>query len=314
MQSPADRGRNLERALMANAADLPVVTAQSGLSRYLRSVRRFPMLEPQEEYTLARRWREQGDSDAAHRLVSSHLRLVARIAIGYRGYGLPIGEVVSEGNLGLLRAVKRFEPERGFRLATYAMWWIKAAIQEYILRSWSLVKMGTTTNQKKLFFNLRKAKAKISAFEDGDLHPAQVKLLADSLRVTEKEVVDMNRRLGGDASLNTPIRDADESDEWQDWLVDETPSQERVLLENEELARRRRALGEALTVLNSRERRIFEARRLAEKSTTLERLAQEFSVSRERVRQIEVRAFEKVEKAVRHRCAAMERPAPQAAH
>jgi RNA polymerase sigma-32 factor len=299
---------------MANAADLPIVTVHSGLSRYLRRIRRFPMLEPQEEYTLAKRWREQGDSDASHRLVSSHLRLVASIAMGYRGYGLPIGEVVSEGNLGLLQAVKRFEPERGFRLATYAMWWIKAAIQEYILRSWSLVKMGTTTNQKKLFFNLRKAKARISAFEDGDLHPAQVKLLADSLRVTEKEVVDMNRRLGGDASLNTPIRDEDESDEWQDWLVDETPSQERVLLENEELARRRRALGEALTVLNSRERRIFEARRLAEKSITLERLAREFSVSRERVRQIEVRAFAKVEQAVRHRVAAMERLAPQAAH
>jgi RNA polymerase sigma-32 factor len=299
---------------MANAEDLPIVTVHSGFSRYLRRIRRFPMLEPQEEYTLAKRWREEGDSDAAHRLISSHLRLVASIAMGYRGYGLPIGEVVSEGNLGLLQAVKRFEPERGFRLATYAMWWIKAAIQEYILRSWSLVKMGTTTNQKKLFFNLRRAKARISAFADGDLHPAQVKLLADSLRVTEKEVVDMNRRLGGDASLNTPIRDEDESDEWQDWLVDETPSQELVLLENEELARRRRALGEALTVLNSRERRIFEARRLAEKSITLERLAREFSVSRERVRQIEVRAFAKVEQAVRHRVAAMERLAPQAAH
>jgi RNA polymerase sigma-32 factor len=299
---------------MANAEDLPIVTVHSGFSRYLRRIRRFPMLEPQEEYTLAKRWREEGDSDAAHRLISSHLRLVASIAMGYRGYGLPIGEVVSEGNLGLLQAVRRFEPERGFRLATYAMWWIKAAIQEYILRSWSLVKMGTTTNQKKLFFNLRRAKARISAFADGDLHPAQVKLLADSLRVTEKEVVDMNRRLGGDASLNTPIRDEDESDEWQDWLVDETPSQELVLLENEELARRRRALGEALTVLNSRERRIFEARRLAEKSITLERLAREFSVSRERVRQIEVRAFAKVEQAVRHRVAAMERLAPQAAH
>jgi RNA polymerase sigma-32 factor len=299
---------------MANAEDLPIVTVHSGFSRYLRRIRRFPMLEPQEEYTLAKRWREEGDSDAAHRLISSHLRLVASIAMGYRGYGLPIGEVVSEGNLGLLQAVKRFEPERGFRLATYAMWWIKAAIQEYILRSWSLVKMGTTTNQKKLFFNLRRAKARISAFADGDLHPTQVKLLADSLRVTEKEVVDMNRRLGGDASLNTPIRDEDESDEWQDWLVDETPSQELVLLENEELARRRRALGEALTVLNSRERRIFEARRLAEKSITLERLAREFSVSRERVRQIEVRAFAKVEQAVRHRVAAMERLAPQAAH
>jgi RNA polymerase sigma-32 factor len=299
---------------MAHTAALPVLTDESGLSRYLAKIRRFPLLEPQEEFMLAKAWREHDDRAAAHRLVTSHLRLVAKIAMGYRGYGLPIAEVVSEGNVGLMQAVKRFEPERGFRLATYAMWWIKAAIQEYILRSWSLVKMGTTTNQKKLFFNLRRAKARISAFADGDLHPTQVKLLADSLRVTEKEVVDMNRRLGGDASLNTPIRDEDESDEWQDWLVDETPSQELVLLENEELARRRRALGEALTVLNSRERRIFEARRLAEKSITLERLAREFSVSRERVRQIEVRAFAKVEQAVRHRVAAMERLAPQAAH
>jgi RNA polymerase sigma-32 factor len=311
---PPIRGRNLEGAIMAHAAALPILTAESGLTRYLEKIRRFPMLELQEEYMLAKRWREHGDREAAHRLVTSHLRLVAKIAMGYRGYGLPIAEVVSEGNVGLMQAVKRFEPEKGFRLATYAMWWIKASIQEYILRSWSLVKMGTTANQKKLFFNLRKAKSKISAFEEGDLHPDQVKLIAKRLRVTEQEVVDMNRRLGGDASLNTPIRDEGDSGEWQDWLVDDAPSQERMLVESEELDNRRKALGEALTVLNSREQRIFEARRLAEKPITLEALAAEFGVSRERVRQIEVRAFEKVEKAVRHRVAAMDRPQAQAAH
>ena len=299
---------------MTHAAHRPIPANESGLSRYLKTVRRFPMLEPQEEYMLAKRWREQGDSDAAHRLVTSHLRLVAKIATGYRGYGLPIAEVVSEGNVGLMQAVKRFEPERGFRLATYAMWWIKAAMQEYILRSWSLVKLGTTANQKKLFFNLRKAKMKISALEDGDLHPDQVKLIANRLRVTEKEVVDMNRRLGGDASLNAPMRDEGESDEWQDWLIDDTPSQERVMVDNEELGNRRQALSEALAVLSRRERRIFEARRLAEESITLGKLAEEFGVSRERVRQIEVRAFEKVEKAVRHRFTAMDRPQAQAAH
>ncbi len=291
---------------MTHAAHLPIPATEPGLTRYLKKVRRFPMLEPQEEYVLAKRWREQGESAAAHRLVTSHLRLVAKIAMGYRGYGLPIDEVVSEGNVGLMQAVKRFEPDKGFRLATYAMWWIKAAIQEYILRSWSLVRLGTTANQKKLFFNLRKAKTRISAFEDGDLHPDQVKLIADRLCVTEKEVVDMNRRLSGDASLNAPMRDESESNEWQDWLIDETPSQERVMLENEELGNRRQALGEALTVLSGRERRIFEARRLAENSTTLGELAEEFGVSRERVRQIEVRAFEKVEKAVRHRFDAIE--------
>jgi RNA polymerase sigma-32 factor len=291
---------------VTHAAHLPIPATEPGLTRYLKKVRRFPMLEPQEEYVLAKRWREQGESAAAHRLVTSHLRLVAKIAMGYRGYGLPIAEVVSEGNVGLMQAVKRFEPDKGFRLATYAMWWIKAAIQEYILRSWSLVRLGTTANQKKLFFNLRKAKTRISAFEDGDLHPDQVKLIADRLCVTEKEVVDMNRRLSGDASLNAPMRDESESNEWQDWLIDETPSQERVMLENEELGNRRQALGEALTVLSRRERRIFEARRLAENSTTLGELAEEFGVSRERVRQIEVRAFEKVEKAVRHRFDAIE--------
>jgi RNA polymerase sigma-32 factor len=284
---------------MAHAANLPNLTAKSGLTLYLKRIQRFPMLEPKEEYVLAKRWREHGDTDAAHRLVSSHLRLVAKIAMGYRGYNLPIAEVISEGNMGLMQAVKRFEPERGFRLSTYAIWWIKAAIQEYILRSWSLVRMGTTANQKKLFFNLRKAKIKMSAFEDGDLHPDKVKLIASYMCVTEKDVVDMNRRLAGDASLNTPIRDENDSGEWQDCLVDESPGQEGVLLENEELDNRCQALGEALTVLNSRERRIFEARRLAEKSITLEKLAEELGVSRERVRQIEVRAFEKVEKAVR---------------
>jgi RNA polymerase sigma-32 factor len=298
---------------MAHAATLPILTAESGLTRYLEEIRRFPMLEPQEEYMLAKRWREHGDRDAAHRLVTSHLRLVAKIAMGYRGYGLPIAEVISEGNVGLMQAVKRFEPEKGFRLATYAMWWIKASIQEYILRSWSLVKMGTTANQKKLFFNLRKAKSKISALEEGDMRPDQVKLIAKRLGVTEQDVIDMNRRLGGDASLNAPIRDDGDSGEWQDWLVDDSPSQERVMAENEELDNRRKALGEALTVLNDRERRIFEARRLAEDPITLEELADEFGVSRERVRQIEVRAFEKVQSAVKHRVATMERPEAMAA-
>jgi RNA polymerase sigma-32 factor len=292
---------------MARAATLPILTAESGLTRYLEEIRRFPMLEPQDEYMLAKRWREHGDRDAAHKLVTSHLRLVAKIAMGYRGYGLPISEVISEGNVGLMQAVKRFEPEKGFRLATYAMWWIKAAIQEYILRSWSLVKMGTTANQKKLFFNLRKAKSKISALEDGDLRPDQVKLIAKRLGVTEQDVVDMNRRLGGDVSLNAPIREDGDSGEWQDWLVDDVNAdQETQLAESEESDNRRKALGEALSVLNERERRIFEARRLADDPVTLEDLAAEFGVSRERVRQIEVRAFEKVQRAVKNRIAAME--------
>jgi RNA polymerase sigma-32 factor len=291
---------------MARAATLPVLTAESGLSRYLEEIRRFPMLEPQDEYMLAKRWREHGDRDAAHKLVTSHLRLVAKIAMGYRGYGLPISEVISEGNVGLMQAVKRFEPEKGFRLATYAMWWVKAAIQEYILRSWSLVKMGTTANQKKLFFNLRKAKSKISALEEGDLRPDQVKIIAKRLGVTEQDVVDMNRRLGGDVSLNAPIREEGDSGEWQDWLVDDAINQETRLVESEEADNRKQALGEALTVLNDRERRIFEARRLADDPITLEELASEFGVSRERVRQIEVRAFEKVQRAVKSRVAAME--------
>ena len=293
---------------MARSAAMPMITAEGGLSRYLEEIRRFPMLEPQQEYMLAKSWREHGDRDAAHKLVTSHLRLVAKIAMGYRGYGLPISEIVSEGNVGLMQAVKRFEPEKGFRLATYAMWWIKAAIQEYILRSWSLVKMGTTANQKKLFFNLRKAKSKINALGEGDLKPDQVAQIAKRLGVTEKDVVDMNRRLGGDSSLNAPIRDDGDSGEWQDWLADDTAGQEELLAEHEELDNRRSALEHALTVLNDRERRIFQARRLADDPVTLEELAEEFGVSRERVRQIEVRAFEKVQKAVRNRVAAMEQP------
>ena len=296
---------------MARATALPILSAESGLSRYLEEIRRFPMLEPQEEYMLAKSWREHGDRDAAHRLVTSHLRLVAKIAMGYRGYGLPISEVISEGNVGLMQAVKRFEPEKGFRLATYAMWWIKASIQEYILRSWSLVKMGTTANQKKLFFNLRKAKSKISALEEGDLRPDQVKLIAKRLGVPEQDVIDMNRRLGGDASLNAPIREDGDAGEWQDWLVDESASQESRLVADEQADNRRKALTDALSVLNERERRIFEARRLAEDPITLEDLADEFGVSRERVRQIEVRAFEKVQKAVKNRVAAMEIPPTQ---
>jgi RNA polymerase sigma-32 factor len=293
---------------MARSTAMPIVTAEGGLSRYLEEIRRFPMLEPQEEYMLAKSWREHGDRDAAHKLVTSHLRLVAKIAMGYRGYGLPISEVISEGNVGLMQAVKRFEPEKGFRLATYAMWWIKASIQEYILRSWSLVKMGTTANQKKLFFNLRKAKSKISALNEGDLRPDQVKIIAKRLGVTEQDVVDMNRRLGGDASLNAPIRDDSDAGEWQDWLADDSDSQESVLAESEEFDNRRQALNAALGVLNDRERRIFQARRLADEPITLEELASEFGVSRERVRQIEVRAFEKVQKAVKNRVAAMETP------
>ena len=291
---------------MAHAAALPIITAESGLTRYLEEIRRFPMLEPQEEYMLAKSWREHGDREAAHRLVTSHLRLVAKIAMGYRGYGLPISEVISEGNVGLMQAVKRFEPDRGFRLATYAMWWIKAAIQEYILRSWSLVKMGTTVNQKKLFFNLRKAKSRISALEEGDLHPNQVQLIAGQLGVTEQDVVDMNRRLAGDVSLNAPIGEEGNSGEWQDWLIDDSASQESRLAENEETDNRREALREALTVLNERERRIFEGRRLADEPITLDELAHEYGVSRERVRQIEVHAFEKVQKAVKDRVAGIE--------
>ena len=269
-----------------------------GTTRYLEEIRRFPMLQAEEESALARRWREHGDSDAAHALVTSHLRLVVKIAVGYRGYGLPVSELISEGNLGLMQAAKRFDPEQGFRFATYAIWWIKAAIHEYILRSWSLVKMGTTANQKKLFFNLRKAKSRIAALEEGDMHPDQVKLIAQRLGVTEQDVVEMNRRLGGDVSLNAQLRDDGDSDEWQDWLVEEGSDQEAQLADSEQSENRRKALGEALSVLNKRERRIFEARRLAEDPMTLHDLAAEFGISRERVRQIEARAFQKVQRAV----------------
>ena len=293
------------------AASLPVVAGEAGLSRYLAEIKRFPMLEPQDEYMLAKSWREHGDREAAHKLVTSHLRLVAKIAMGYRGYGLPIGEVISEGNVGLMQAVKRFEPDKGFRLATYAMWWIRASIQEYILRSWSLVKMGTTASQKKLFFNLRKAKSRISALDEGDLKPEQVSLIANRLGVSERDVIDMNRRLGGDASLNAPLREEGEG-EWQDWLVDDSIDQESSLVDREESNARLGALRGALTVLNPRERRIFEARRLADDPVTLEELSTEFGVSRERVRQIEVRAFEKVQAAVKARVAQAQIPASSA--
>ena len=293
---------------MAHAATLATFTGDTGLTQFLRNMRRFPMLEPQQEYMLAKRWREHGDRDAAHQLVTSHLRLVAKVAAGYRGYGLPISEVISEGNIGLMQAVKRFEPDRGFRLATYAIWWIKASIQEYILRSWSLVKIGTTASQKKLFFNLRKAKSQISALEEGDMRPDQVTTLAQRLGVSEIDVVEMNRRLGGDVSLNAPIREEGDAGEWQDWLADDSASQETIMAESEEMENRREALGSALSVLNERERRIFEARRLAEDPATLEELAEEFGISRERVRQIEARAFDKVGKTVRARIATMNRP------
>jgi RNA polymerase sigma-32 factor len=287
-----------------SAAAIPA--QESSFALYFEEIRRFPMLEPEEEFMLAKRWREHEDSDAAHKLVTSHLRLVAKIAMNYRGYGLPISEVISEGNVGLMQAVRRFEPERGFRLATYAIWWIKAAIQEYILRSWSLVKIGTTANQKKLFFNLRKAKARISAFGEGDLRPDQVNQIATQLGVTEQDVIEMNRRLAGDASLNAPVREDGNSAEWQDWLIDDSASQESRLAESEQSERRRNALSQALIVLNDRERRIFEARRLADEPKTLEELADEFGVSRERVRQIDVRAFEKVRKATKSAISAME--------
>jgi RNA polymerase sigma-32 factor len=294
------------------AAALPIISGESGLARYLSEIKRFPMLEPQEEYMLAKRWREHDDREAAHKLVTSHLRLVAKIAMGYRGYGLPIGEVISEGNVGLMQAVRRFEPDKGFKLATYAMWWIRASIQEYILRSWSLVKMGTTASQKKLFFNLRKAKSRISAFDEGDLRDDQVTTIATKLGVPKQDVIDMNRRLGGDASLNAPLREDGEG-EWQDWLVDESANQESMLADREESDARMGALQSALRVLNPRERRIFEARRLVDDPVTLEELSTEFGVSRERVRQIEVRAFEKVQSAVKADIAKAQIPAKRQA-
>jgi len=285
---------------------VPTLSSDGGLARYLQEIRKFPMLRPEQELALAKSWREQNDADAAHQLVTSHLRLVAKIAMGYRGYGLPVSEIVSEGNVGLMQAVKRFEPDKGFRLATYAMWWIRASIQEFILRSWSLVKMGTTASQKKLFFNLRKVKGQIQALEDGDLRPDQVREIATRLGVPEEDVISMNRRLSGDTSLNAPLR-ADSEGEWQDWLIDEEPNQESKLADMEEMTVRHGLLARALDQLNDRERRIFEARRLAEEPLTLEDLSREFGVSRERIRQIEVRAFEKVQKAVR---AEAQLPAP----
>ena len=278
--------------------NLPAPSPEQGLNRYLQEIRKFPMLEPEEEYMLARRWVDHADSAAAHKMVTSHLRLAAKIAMGYRGYGLPQGEVISEANVGLMQAVKRFDPEKGFRLATYAMWWIRASIQEYILRSWSLVKLGTTSAQKKLFFNLRKAKARIGALEEGDLHPEHVQRIAHDLGVSEDEVVSMNRRLsGGDASLNTMVGgDEDSSTQWQDWLEDEDADQASSFEARDELDARRALLTQAMDVLNERERDILMARRLQDNPVTLEELSERFSVSRERIRQIEVRAFEKLQK------------------
>jgi RNA polymerase sigma-32 factor len=280
----------------------PSMTPEGGLSRYLAEIRRFPMLGKDEEYMLAKRFAEHGDAEAAHRLVTSHLRLVAKIAMGYRGYGLPIGEVISEGNVGLMQAVKRFEPDKGFRLATYAMWWIKAAIQEYILRSWSLVKIGTTAAQKKLFFNLRRIKGQIDAIDEGDLKPDQVKHIADKLGVTHDEVVQMNRRMtGGEASLNAPLgQDSEGGGEWQDWLVDENAVNAESKLANEdEYEMRMSLLEQALATLNEREQHIITERRLKDNPATLEELSQQYGVSRERVRQIEVRAFDKLQKAMK---------------
>ncbi len=282
------------------APKVPVLGSEGNLSRYLQEIRKFPMLEYDQEYMLAKSWREHDDVEAAHKLVTSHLRLVAKIAMGYRGYGLPLSELISEGNVGMMQAVKRFDPERGFRLATYAMWWIRASIQEYILHSWSLVKMGTTAAQKKLFFNLRKLKGQMRAIEEGDLHPEQVSKIAETLNVPEDDVVQMNRRLAApDHSLNAPLR-IDGDGEWQDWLVDETESQETLLANSEELAKRRALLVKSMETLNERERHILQERRLKENPTTLEELSQEYGISRERVRQIEVRAFEKLQKAIRN--------------
>ncbi|HVT50066.1 MAG TPA: RNA polymerase sigma factor RpoH [Dongiaceae bacterium] len=278
---------------------LPALSSDSGLSRYLSEIRKFPMLEPDEEFMLAKRWQEHEDAEAAHKMVTSHLRLVAKIAMGYRGYGLPLSEIISEGNVGLMQAVKRFDPDRGFRLATYAMWWIRAAIQEYILHSWSLVKIGTTAAQKKLFFNLRKVKGQLKAIEDGDLPPETVKEIANRLDVTEGDVVDMNRRMTShDHSLNAPLK-VDGEGEWQDWLVDDGPSQEQRLADDQEFGRRHKLLDRAMTTLNPRERKILVERRLKDEPATLEDLSKEFGISRERVRQIEVRAFEKIQRSIR---------------
>jgi RNA polymerase sigma-32 factor len=286
---------------MANYANLPAPTPEGGLNRYMQEIRKFPLLEPEEEYMLAKRWVEEQDTEAAHKMVTSHLRLAAKIAMGYRGYGLPQSEVISEANVGLMQAVKRFDPEKGFRLATYAMWWIRASIQEYILRSWSLVKLGTTSGQKKLFFNLRKAKNKIGALEEGDLRPENVKEIAIQLGVTEAEVVSMNRRMsGGDASLNATVGSEGEGTmQWQDWLEDEDADQAGDYAERDELETRREMLAEALEVLNDREKDILTQRRLSDETVTLEDLSTQYDVSRERIRQIEVRAFEKLQKRMR---------------
>jgi len=283
---------------MTTYTSLPAPSPEQGLNRYLQEIRKFPMLEPQEEYMLAKRWVDHEDTGAAHKMVTSHLRLAAKIAMGYRGYGLPQAEVISEANVGLMQAVKRFDPEKGFRLATYAMWWIRASIQEYILRSWSLVKLGTTSAQKKLFFNLRKAKARIGALEDGDMHPDNVARIAHDLGVTETEVISMNRRMsGGDSSLNAMVgSDGDSATQWQDWLEDESADQAGQYEERDELESRRELLAEAMTVLNDRERDILAQRRLQDETVTLEELSTQYSVSRERIRQIEVRAFEKLQK------------------
>lgn len=280
--------------------NLPTISSgDGGLSSYLSEVRKYPMLEPQEEFMLAKAYQEHGDRAAVEKMVTSHLRLVAKVAMGYRGYGLPIGEVVSEGNVGLMQAVKKFDPDKGFRLATYAMWWIKASIQEYVLRSWSLVKIGTTASQKRLFFNLRKVKGQIQAIEDGDLRPEQVTTIATRLGVSESDVLSMNQRMSGDKSLNAPIRTEDGAGEFQDWLVDEGDTPDVIYEQQEELDHRRALLKEAFDVLDERETRIFQARRIEEPSLTLEQLSEEFGVSRERIRQIEVRAFEKVQRAVK---------------
>ena len=285
---------------MSNTPSVPVISSEGNLSRYLQEIRKFPMLEPQQEFMLAKSWREHGDTEAAHKLVTSHLRLVAKIAMGYRGYGMPLSELISEGNVGMMQAVKRFDPDRGFRLATYAMWWIRAAIQEYILHSWSLVKMGTTAAQKKLFFNLRKLKGQMQAIDEGDLSPEHVTQIATKLDVPEQDVVSMNRRLASpDHSLNAPLR-ADSEGEWQDWLVDEQETQEISLAEREELGKRRALLKSAMTNLNERERHILTERRLKDEPTTLEDLSQHYGISRERVRQIEVRAFEKLQKNIKN--------------
>ena len=286
---------------MANYANLPAPTPEGGLNRYMQEIRKFPLLEPEEEYMLAKRWVEEQDTEAAHRMVTSHRRLAAKIAMGYRGYGLPQAEVISEANVGLMQAVKRFDPEKGFRLATYAMWWIRASIQEYILRSWSLVKLGTTSGQKKLFFNLRKAKNRIGALEEGDLHPDNVKRIATDLGVTETEVISMNRRMsGGDASFNATVGSEGEGTmQWQDWLEDEDADQATDYEERDELETRREMLAEALDVLNDREKDILTQRRLSDQTVTLEDLSSQYDVSRERIRQIEVRAFEKLQKRMR---------------